>query len=82
MIIIKIMKNFVIILIIVNKYDYYIFCKMETDEILKSIERIALCIAVIIFLVLKFLKYLLSREHLKIKKSSSLFNSLESPSPK
>ena len=55
---------------------------METDEILKSIERIALCIAIILFLVIKFLKYLISREQLKIKKSTSLFNSLESPSPK
>ena len=55
---------------------------MNTDEIIKSIERIAICLAVIIFLVIKFLKYLISREQLKIKKSSSVFNSLESPSPK
>jgi hypothetical protein len=55
---------------------------MNTDELIKSIERIALCIAVMVFLVIKFLKYLISREQLKIKKSSSVFNSLESPSPK
>ena len=55
---------------------------METDELIKSIERIALSIAIILFLVIKFLKYLISREQLKIKKSSSVFNSLESPSPK
>ena len=55
---------------------------MNTEDYIKSIERIALCIAVILFLVIKFLKYLTSRERLKIKKSSSVFNSLESPSPK
>ena len=55
---------------------------MEVEELIKSIERIALCIAVILFLVIKFLKYLTSRERLNIKKGSSVFNSLESPSPK
>ena len=55
---------------------------METDLVIKSIENIALCIAIMIFLVIEFLKYLISREQLKIKKSSSVFNSLESPSPK
>ena len=48
---------------------------MEVDEIIKSVERICLFIAIIIFLVIKFLKYLLSREQFKLKKSESLFNS-------
>ena len=48
---------------------------MNIDEIIKSIERICLFIAIIIFLVRKFLKYLLSREHLKFKKSESVFSS-------
>ena len=48
---------------------------MDADEIIKSVERICLFIAIIIFLVIKFLKYLLSREQFKFKKSESLFNS-------
>ena len=48
---------------------------MEVDEIIKSVERICLFIAIIIFIVIKFLKYLLSREQFKFKKSESLFNS-------
>ncbi len=48
---------------------------MEVDEIVKSVERICLFIAIIIFLIIKFLKYLLSREHLKFKKSESVFSS-------
>ncbi len=56
--------------------------KMETEEIIKSVERISLFIAIIIFLIIKFLKYLSARERTKIKKSNSLFNSVESPSPK
>ena len=48
---------------------------VSTDEIIKSINYICLFIAIIIFLVIKFLKYLLSREQFKFKKSESLFNS-------
>ena len=48
---------------------------MEFDEIVKSINNICLFIAIFIFLVIKFLKYLLSREQFKFKKSESLFNS-------
>ena len=55
---------------------------MNVEEVIKSIERISLFIAIILFLLIKFLKYLTSRERLKIKKSNSVFNSLESPSPK
>ena len=55
---------------------------MNVEEVIKSIERISLFIAIILFLLIKFLKYLTSRERLKIKKSLSVFNSIDSPSPK
>ena len=48
---------------------------MEVDEIIKSLNYICLFIAIIIFLVIKFLKYLLSREQFKFKKSESVFGS-------
>ena len=56
--------------------------KMETEDYIKMVDHIALLMAIIIFLVIKFLKYLTSRERTNIKKSSSIFNSVESPSPK
>jgi len=55
---------------------------MDVENVLKSIDHICLFFAIIIFLTIKFLKYLTSRERTKLKKSSSIFNSLESPSPK
>ena len=55
---------------------------MNIEDILKTVDHIAIFGAIILFLIIKFLKYLTSRERLKIKKSSSVFNSLESPSPK
>ena len=48
---------------------------MEFDEIVKSINNICLFIAIFIFLVIKFLKHLLSREQFKFKKSESVFGS-------
>ena len=55
---------------------------MNIEDILKTVDHIAIFGAIILFLIIKFLKYLTSREQLKIKKSNSVFNSLESPSPK
>ena len=55
--------------------------KMDIEDILKSVDHIALFIAILIFLIIKFLKYLLGRERLKIKRSSSLYNSINSTSP-
>ena len=55
---------------------------MDVSEVIKNINYICLLISIFIFLILKFLKYLISREQLKIKKSNSVFNSIESPSPK
>jgi hypothetical protein len=55
---------------------------MELNEILESLKDIALYIAIAIYLIFKILKYMISLEHLKIKKDSlSVFNSIESPSP-
>jgi len=54
---------------------------MELEDILKSIDHIALFAAILLFLIIKFLKYLLGRERLKIKRSSSLYNSINSTSP-
>ncbi len=41
--------------------------KMDIEDILKSVDHIDLFIAILIFLIIKFLKYLLGRERLKIK---------------
>ncbi len=54
---------------------------MDTAEIIKSINHICLLISIFIFLIIKFLKYLISKERLKIKKSESLFSSINSKSP-
>ncbi len=54
---------------------------MDIEDVLKSIDHICLFGAIVLFLIIKFLKYLLGRERLKIKKSSSLYNSINSPSP-
>ena len=52
---------------------------MELREILESLKDISLYIAIAIYLIFKILKYLISREHLKLKKDSlSVFNSVES----
>ena len=61
---------------------------MDINEIIKDINYICLLIAIFIFLIIKFLKYLISRERLKIKRSessqnsnNSLFHSIGSGSP-
>ena len=52
---------------------------MELSEILESIKNIALYIVIAIYLIFKILKYLVSRDKLKLKKDSlSVFNSIES----
>lgn len=64
------------------KMDSYDDSNCSMKVILESIKDIALYIAIAIFLIFKILKYLLSREHLKLKKDSlSVFNSIDSPSP-
>lgn len=54
---------------------------MDLNEIINSVNHICLFLAICIFLIIKFLKYLISRENLKIKKSTSLFSSINSTSP-
>ena len=54
---------------------------MNVNDIIKDINYICLVIAIFIFLVIKYLKYLNSKERLKLKKSESLFNSVNSGSP-
>lgn len=54
---------------------------MDVENIIKDINFICLLIAIFIFLIIKFLKYLLSRERLKLKKSESVLNSVNSTSP-
>ena len=52
---------------------------MELSEILESIKNIALYIVIAIYLIFKILKYLVSRDKLKLKNDSlSVFNSIES----
>ena len=54
---------------------------MDVNEVIKDINYICLLIAIFIFLVIKYLKYLNSKERLKLKKNESLFNSVNSGSP-
>ena len=54
---------------------------MNVNDIIKDINYICLVIAIFIFLVIKYLKYLNSKERLKLKKSESIFNSVHSGSP-
>ena len=41
---------------------------MDVNEVIKDINYICLLIAIFIFLVIKYLKYLNSKERLKLKK--------------
>lgn len=51
-------------------------------DYIKIIDHIAILIALVLFLLIKFLKYRTSNEKVKLKKASSVFNSIDSPSPK
>lgn len=52
------------------------------QDYVKIIDHFVILVALILFLLIKFLKYRTSNEKVKIKKASSVFNSIESPSPK
>ena len=54
---------------------------MNYEDYVKIVDHIAILIALILFLLIKFLKYRTSNEKVKLKKASSVFNSIESPSP-
>lgn len=51
-------------------------------DYIKIIDHIAILIALVLFILIKFLKYRTSNEKVKLKKASSVFNSIDSPSPK
>ena len=51
-------------------------------DYIRIIDHIAILIALVLFLLIKFLKYRTSNEKVKLKKASSVFNSIDSPSPK
>lgn len=51
-------------------------------DYMKIIDHIAILIALVLFILIKFLKYRTSNEKVKLKKASSVFNSIDSPSPK
>ena len=53
---------------------------MDVNDIIKDINYICLVIAIFIFLVIKFLKYLISKERLNIKKNESSKNTTENTS--
>lgn len=67
-------------------FNHYKMSDDDTDwtykDYIKIIDHIAILIALILFLLIKFLKYRTSNEKFKLKKASSVFNSIESPSPK
>ena len=52
------------------------------EDYIKVVDHVAILIALILFLVIKFLRYRTSNEKVKLKKASSVFNSIDSPSPK
>ena len=54
---------------------------MNYEDYVKIVDHIAILIAVVLFLLIKFLKYRTSNEKVKLKKASSIFNSIESQSP-
>jgi len=53
----------------------------KITEIIKQINYICLLISIFIFLIIKFMKYLISREKLHFKKSLSNYSSINSTSP-
>lgn len=55
--------------------------KFDYNDYIRIIDHIAILLALICFLVIKFLRYRTSNEKVKLKKASSVLNSIESPSP-
>ena len=53
----------------------------QSQEWLKNIGYIALCISILLFLIIKILKYLLARKKFKLNMSLSQFNTPISKSP-
>ena len=53
----------------------------QSQEWLKNIGYIALCISILLFLIIKILKYLLARKKFKLNMSLSQLNTPISKSP-
>ena len=64
-----------------NEYEMAEDNEMTINDYIKIADHIAILIALLLFLVIKFLKYRTSNEKLKLKKVLSPFNSIDSPSP-
>ena len=56
--------------------------KFDYNDYVKIIDHGVILVALILFLLIKFLKYRTSNEKVKLQKASSVFNSIDSPSPK
>lgn len=52
------------------------------EDYIRVIDHIVILIGLSLFLLIKFLKYRTSNEKVKLQKASSVFNSIDSPSPK
>lgn len=52
------------------------------EDYVRVIDHIVILIGLSLFLLIKFLKYRTSNEKVKLQKASSVFNSIDSPSPK
>ena len=69
-----------------KNFKKYKMSENDTDltykDYIRIIDHIAILIALVLFLLIKFLKYRTSNEKVKLKKASSVFNSIDSPSPK
>ena len=54
---------------------------LKINEAIKNIGYIALCISILLFLIIKILKYLLARKKFKLNMSLSQFSTPISKSP-
>ena len=76
--------NFMIFLVLHYDFNEYEMTEdndqMTVNDYIKIADHIAILIALVLFLVVKFLKYRTSNEKLKLKKVFSTFNSIDSPS--
>ena len=54
---------------------------LKINDVIKNIGYIALCISILLFLIIKILKYLLARKKFKLNMSLSQLNTPISKSP-
>ena len=55
--------------------------KSQINDVIKNIGYIALCISILLFLIIKILKYMLARKKFKLNMSLSQLNTPISKSP-